>query len=136
MSVELYQRKLELFQRLGGLSEKMAAMSVQELLDNDESFAALEKLMEERQEIMAAVDELNAQLGEETAADYGEEMAARLRAEADRIEALNDSIESTVKAVLVQLKERTKKIREGKHTHRAYTGKGRSAEGSFIDQRR
>ena len=48
MSVELYQRKLELFQRLGGLSEKMAAMSVQELLDNDESFAALEKLMEEQ----------------------------------------------------------------------------------------
>lgn len=136
MTSGLYQHKLDLFQRLGGLSEEMAALSVDQLLNDDQAFARLQRLMQEREEVMAEIDQVTAQIETGKSIVLDEEMESLLRHKAEAVKKNNEAIENTVKAVLVGLRERAKKLREGKQSQRAYAGRISSAEGSFIDKRR
>lgn len=136
MTSGLYQHKLDLFQRLGGLSEEMAALSVDQLLNDDQAFARLQRLMQEREEVMAEIDQVTAQIETGKSIVLDEEMESLLRHKAEAVKKNNEAIENTVKAVLAGLRERAKKLREGKQSQRAYAGRISSAEGSFIDKRR
>lgn len=136
MSNGLYLQKLALFQRLGGLSREMTSLSAKQLFNDDQALTTLQKLMQEREQVMAAIDKVNSQIESDESIVPDRKTESLLQSEAGTIEKHNENIEKTVKAVLADLKEEAKKLREGKQSHRAYAGRGTSAEGSFIDKRR
>jgi len=131
-----YQCKLRLFTKLSRLSEEMAALSAEQLLDDEQALARLQNLVEQRAEVMAEIDRLPPGPDGRESAALDAAAENHLRREIEAAEKQNEIIENTVKAVLDCLKERTKKLREGKQSQRAYAGRTLSAEGSFIDKRR
>ncbi len=58
MTSKGYQCKLRLFTKLSRLSEEMAALSAEQLLDDEQALARLQNLVEQRAEVMAEIDRL------------------------------------------------------------------------------
>lgn len=140
MIADLYQQKLALFQKLGQVSNKMAGFTADELVTDDEVLELIEKLLVSRTEIMGQIDEISTQIslveGEKAQDPSFEPLQRAIQEVAAGIEAPNEIIERTVKISLENLRERTKKLQDGKQSNRAYAGRISASEGSFIDKRR
>ncbi len=135
MTSALYERKLKLFKELNRLSKEMASFSVEQLLNDEEALARLRTLVQERSQIMAEIDQLTAAVSRKAIVFDGEAKRV-LRREGEAARKQQVIVENIVLVVLDALKERTKKLREGKQSQRAYAGRIPSTEGSFIDERR
>lgn len=136
---ELYQRKLDLFKQLSKLSASMAEFVPDRLIEDDALGEEFFKLLDERTVIMSSIDELNEEiqcLDGQGAEKEVEPLKRALQEEMLSIQGQNAVIEAVVKSSLEQLREETKKLKSGKQSNRAYIGRVRSAEGSFIDKRR
>lgn len=139
MILELYQRKLDLFKQLSKLSASMAEFVPDQLVGDDGPGEEFFKLLDERTVIMSSIDELNEEiqsLDGQGAEKEVEPLKRALQEEMLSIQGQNAVIEAVVKSSLEQLREETKKLKSGKQSNRAYIGRVRSAEGSFIDKRR
>ncbi len=142
MPKSLYERKLELFRKLGELSSEMAGFTPERLVDEEGAAELFQGLVQQREAIMKQADEITAQINQvqvavgEYLSPELESLQRDLRAEGARIQAHNQSIEAVVKTALTDLREKTKKIQEVRQSHRAYDSRVLASEGSFIDKRR
>lgn len=137
--IDLYQRKLDLFRQLGKLSASMAEFAPDQLIADDEVGEDFFKLLDERTVIIGQIDELTKQIQsheEEGAVQEVEMLKCALQEEMIKLQGHNEAVETVVKRSLEQLREETRKLQSGKQSNRAYIGRVRSAEGSFIDKRR
>lgn len=137
----LYEQQLELFHELGQLSAEMAAFTSEQLIDEEGATELFQGLLQQRETIMKEIDRLTTQIQqlekvEGNSLESIGHLQTALRAEAAKIEAHNQILEAVVKTALDELRERTKKVQEGRHSHRAYEARVPASEGSFIDKRR
>lgn len=135
MSSELYKQKLEYFCQLRRVTGEIAQFTPGQLVDEDEAHERLLRLLEEREQLMSLVDALDAELAQRGGAGPEDYVRSALLDEMSQIRELNSRVEEVLQGSLVQLREEARKIKEGKHSQRAYLG-GASAEGAFIDKRR
>jgi len=138
--VELYQRKLNLFQQLGKLSASMAEFSPEQLISDDEAGEGFLRLLDERAAIIGQIDDLTKRMesldeDEEIQEEVGL-LKRALQEEIMRLQEQNEVIEAVAKRSLHQLREETRKLQSGKQSNRAYIGRVGNTEGSFIDKRR
>ncbi len=138
MLSELYQRKLDLFRGLGKISAKMAEFAPLQLAGDDEVGEKFFKLLDERTVLIGKIDDLTLEIEslDEKTGEGVDLLKRALQEEIACIQDLNEIVENLVKKSLDQLRDETRKLQSGKQSNRAYIGRVRSAEGSFIDKRR
>ena len=137
--VELYQRKLDLFRQLGRLSASMAEFAPDQLIGDDGVGEDFFQLFDERTTIIGQIDELTKEIQSHEDAGVDQEVGLLKRAlqeEMMKLQGQNEVVETVVKRSLDRLRDETRKLQSGKQSNRAYIGRARSAEGSFIDKRR
>lgn len=138
MPRNLYEQKLELFQKLGQISGEMAAFTSERLINEEGAAEEFQDLLQLRETIMNEVDQLTTQIKklENGAVPELEDLTIAIRAEGAKIETHNQTIEAVVKTALDELREKTKKAQEGRQSSRAYDTRIPAGEGAFIDKRR
>lgn len=138
MAESLYQKKYELFQELAKITEKMAQFTTESLVKEEGTIEEFQSLLQQRETLMNQVD----QLGSESSGldlnqvERARELQTSIQAEALKIQKYNESIEAVAKTALSQLREKTKKVQEGRQSSKAYDGRLPMSEGAFIDKRR
>lgn len=136
----LYQKKLVLFEGLALISATMAKYTVDELIDEDGAAEDFKSLLQQREGLMARVDQLEQEIavleGQTNLDSSCNDLKGSLKEAALRVEALNIAIEAIVKEAVSELRSRTRRVREGRQSSRAYDNRVPSSEGAYVDKRR
>lgn len=136
---ELYKQKLALFQELGQITDEIATLPCERLVDDDDALKNIQDSLESRQNIMKEIEQISLKIrgfSDEALDQSMLSLREAIHEEILKIEQQNKDVEKTVKLSLAELRRRTKKAQDGRHTNRAYAGRITDREGSFIDKRR
>ncbi len=116
----------------------MAEFAPLQLAGDDEVGEKFFKLLDERTVLIGKIDDLTLEIEslDEKTGEGVDLLKRALQEEIACIQDLNEIVENLVKKSLDQLRDETRKLQSGKQSNRAYIGRVRSAEGSFIDKRR
>ncbi len=141
MLLDLYQQKLSLFQQLAKLSQSMTEFTPDQLIaDDSESGERFVQLLDERAVIIGQIDDVTEQIEMQESKGQPDPSVKLLKESlADQvvqIQGQSEVVEKLVERSLDQLRDEAKKLQSGKRSNRAYIGRVRSTEGSFIDKRR
>lgn len=138
MPDQLYEQKLNLFQKLAKLSEKLAGFSSDDLVGENTSLEELETFLLQREKLIAKINVIDGEINKSK--DIPDKKVICFKkslAEIGEIIKKSDAkAELAIKEGLSQLRQKTKKIREGKQSSRAYSPSGDAGEGVFVDKRR
>lgn len=123
---------------MGQISGEMATFTSERLIDEEGAAEEFQDLLQLRETIMGEVDQLTSEIKklENGTAPKFEDLARAIRAEGAKIETYNQTIEAVVKTAIDELREKTKKVQEGRQSNRAYDTRIPAGEGAFIDKRR
>lgn len=134
----LYREKLDLFRDLAEVSAEMAGYTGERFVQEDGAIENFQSLLQKRESIISQVDKLDQQISESRQDPSERETAVigEIRILATQIIHYNETIEAVAKTALAQLRDETKKVQEGRQSHRAYDGRISPSEGAFIDKRR